>query len=129
MKSWAWTNVNGILGIAEAILMPLKPLPYRAMGVTSCKTKNPSISFVTLWMTIGISSFACYWPCGSVSNCLDKINHENKNGACENMRHFLSLAAKVDYPPRRIMSKNSALFLVAFILSRMNSIASISSML
>ena len=29
--------------------------------------------------------------------------------------------------PRRIMSKNSALFLVAFILSRMNSIASISS--
>ena len=30
-------------------------------------------------------------------------------------------------PPRRIMSKNSTLFFVAFILSRMNSIASISS--
>src|SRR5689334_11784206 len=31
-------------------------------------------------------------------------------------------------PPRRIMSKNSALLLVCFILSSMNSIASISSM-
>ena len=33
------------------------------------------------------------------------------------------------YPPRRIMSKKSRLFLLAFILSSMNSIASISSML